>query len=591
MRCTNAHIVLLVVLAWLCPLETASAGQPDSVITSAEQSGFQRTGRYAEVGDLCHAFSTRYPKRVRCFNLGTTPEGRTLWALAASNDGALTPELARKRNRPTIVAQGGIHAGEIDGKDAGFMFLRELLENKEGGVALDAVTLVFIPVFNVDGHERFGRWHRPNQVGPEEMGWRTTAQNLNLNRDYMKADTPEMQAMLRLLNAWDPMVYVDLHVTDGADFEHDISITTEPSGAGDPELLALAVEIRDQVISHLTESGSLPLPYYPSFVVEDDPASGFAVKPAGPRYSDSYWGMHNRVGMLVETHSWKNYAHRVRATRETLHGLLAAAATHAPRWRQTLDAVDARESRLDVASVPLAFENTNDIRIVEFRGYQYERSYSEISGTLMTRYDPARPEIWRLPMRDQIRATLEIPAPGGGYVIPPVVAKWLVPKLELHGVRTEPLPAIDSASVHAWRADTVTLATSSFEGHVETKLSGKWNPEPQPLPESSVFVPITQPRARLIMALLEPEAPDSLAAWGFFPTTFEIKEYMEPYVAERVAEEMLARDPVLAEQFKRRLEEDLAFAADPKARLDFFYRRHPSWDTHYNLYPVLRVEK
>jgi hypothetical protein len=228
--------------------------------------------------------------------------------------------------------------------------------------------------------------------------------------------------------------------------------------------------------------------------------------------------------------------------------------------------------------------------MVEVRGYQYQRTYSEISGTLMTRYDPTRPEIWHLPMRDQIRATLEIPAPGGGYVIPPLVAQWLVPKLALHGIRTEPPHAIEPASIRAWRAESVTLATSSFEGHVETKLSGGWKPEPQSIPDNSVFVPISQPKARLVMALLEPEAPDSLAAWGFFPTAFEIKEYMEPYVAERVAQEMLAKDPELAAQFKRRLDEDPAFAADPKARLDFFYRRHPSWDTRYNLYPVLRVE-
>ena len=568
----------------------APAAPDQSLVTIAEQTGFRETGRYAEVGNLCKAFVASYPKRARCFDMGTTPEGRTMWALAASNDSTLTPELAQKRKRPSIVAQGGIHAGEIDGKDAGFMFLRELLEDENRGAVLDTVTFVFVPVFNVDGHERFGRWNRPNQSGPEAMGWRTTAQNLNLNRDYIKADTPEMQAMLRLLNAWDPMVYVDLHVTDGADFEHDISITTEPSGAGDPDLMVLAVDIRDQVITHLAGSGSLPLPYYPSFVVEDDPASGFAIKPAGPRYSDSYWGLHNRVGMLVETHSWKPYPYRVRTTLETLRGLSAAAAMHAPRWRKTLDAVDAREAKANGALIALQFDNTNDVRMVDFRGYKYQRSYSEISGTLMTRYDPAQPENWHLPMRDRVRATLEIPAPRGGYVIPPLVAKWLVPKIELHGIRTQPLHRIDPASVSAWRATNVTLATASFEGRVETRLSGAWTAEPLTIEKHSVFVPIAQPNARLIMALLEPEAPDSLAAWGFFPTAFERKEYMESYVAEQVAREMLAQEPKLAEQFTRRLQEDPAFASDPKARLDFFYRRHPSWDTRYNLYPVLRID-
>jgi hypothetical protein len=171
-----------------------------------------------------------------------------------------------------------------------------------------------------------------------------------------------------------------------------------------------------------------------------------------------------------------------------------------------------------------------------------------------------------------------------------VTAAWLVPKLSLHGIRTEPARGLAPESVHAWRAVSVTLATASFEGHVETKLSGSWRPESQALPAGAVFVPIAQPRARLVMALLEPEAPDSLAAWGFFPTAFEQKEYMEPYVAERVAREMLIADPALAATFQQHLEDDPAFAADPKARLNFFYRRHPAWDARYNLYPVLRVE-
>ncbi len=172
-------------------------------------------------------------------------------ALIASRSGALSAEAAHKRGLPVILVQGGIHAGEIDGKDAGFLALREVLEGKAAPGALDKQVLVFVPVFNVDGHERFGRWNRPNQRGPEEMGWRTTAQNLNLNRDYVKADAPEMRNMLGLVNQWDPLVYVDLHVTDGAKFEHDISIEAEPIHAGDAELQKAGAVLRDSVLADL----------------------------------------------------------------------------------------------------------------------------------------------------------------------------------------------------------------------------------------------------------------------------------------------------------------------------------------------------
>jgi murein tripeptide amidase MpaA len=147
----------------------------------------------------------------------------------ASDDGALDPAAARARAKPVVLFQGGIHAGEIDGKDAGFIALREILEGKSSRGALARTTVLFVPVFNVDGHERFGAWNRPNQRGPEEMGWRATAQNLNLNRDYMKVEAPEMRAMMDLLRQWDPILYADLHVTDGAELREDVSVEIEPA--------------------------------------------------------------------------------------------------------------------------------------------------------------------------------------------------------------------------------------------------------------------------------------------------------------------------------------------------------------------------
>ena len=156
---------------------------------------------------MCSAFRKAYPDAVRCAEFGRTPEGRPMLALIVTRTGALTALSAHRRRIPVLLVQAGIHAGEIDGKDAGFLALRELLDGRVAPGALAKQVLVFVPVFNVDGHERFGRWNRPNQRGPVEMGWRTTAQNFNLNRDYAKADSPEMQAMLRLVDEWDPLAY------------------------------------------------------------------------------------------------------------------------------------------------------------------------------------------------------------------------------------------------------------------------------------------------------------------------------------------------------------------------------------------------
>jgi len=573
-------------VATACGRERAPA-----LVTIAEQSGFVRTGHFDEVQRLCADFQTAWPDNVRCIEFGRSPEGRPLLALVASADGVLDARAARDRNRPVVFMQGGIHAGEIDGKDAGLLALRQMLDGNAGAGALERATLLLVPVFNVDGHERFGRWNRPNQVGPEEMGWRTTGQNLNLNRDYTKADAPEMQAMLRFLTAWDPILLVDLHVTDGAEFEHDVSLSVTPTLAGDEELVRVAVAFRDALMQRLGAQGSLPLDFYPSFVSGDDPASGFAVSVSQARFSQQYWSEHNRLGLLVETHSWKDYATRVRVTRNAIVDVMEQASAHAMEWQAAARAADQRSSQAGGKSAALAYGNTDHVRTIDFRGYAYTREPSAISGGIRTRYDRTHPQIWKVPLHDEVTPVVTITAPNGGYIIPSAHASWVRDKLALHGIETRTLGAAATFDVETFRASKATVAPDTFEGHAMRTVEGEWRAEQRPVPAGSVFVPIAQAKSHLVMTLLEPRSPDSFVSWGFFNNAFERKEYMEAYVAEEVAEKMLADDASVKAAFEKRLAEDPAFAKSPAARLDFFYQRHPSWDERLNLYPIYRVAR
>ena len=583
-------VLSLLAGATLAPAFCGATGSDPLLRTVAEQSNFRRTGHYDEVVRLCAAYERNWHDAVRCGQFGRTPEGRPMYVLTVSRSGALTPEQARKQNLPVLMMQGGIHAGEIDGKDAGFLALREMLNDEAAAGALKSFVLVFVPVFNVDGHERFGRWNRPNQVGPEEMGWRANARNFNLNRDYMKADTVEMQAMLRLLGSWDPVLYVDLHVTDGAQFQHDVSNTLEPRYAGDPELHPAGWALLKELNAKISEQGSKPLDFYPAFVVDDDPASGFAAGPPQPRFSNGYWDLHNRFALLVETHSWKDYPTRVRVTHNIITQLARMMADQGGRWRDLERQSDARAQRLGGEDVALDFDNGPHVTTIDFLGYAYSREPSAVSGALVTRYDPTKPEVWHVPFKDVVIAKTHVKAPLGGYVIPAAEAGWMSEKLTLHGIRFEKLAkARPDAALETFRATKVAYSKVPFEGHTMMTFEGSWQPEKRSVPEGSLFVPIAQPNARLLMSLLEPQAPDSFAAWGFFNTAFESKEYMEPYVAEQVGREMLARDPGVAAQFSRKLAQDPDFAASPQARLDFFYQRSPSWDERLNLYPVYRV--
>jgi len=208
----------------------------------------------------------------------------------------------------------------------------------------------------------------------------------------------------------------------------------------------------------------------------------------------------------------------------------------------------------------------------------------------MTRYDEATPQIWKVPLRDVLKPSLSVTAPAVGYVVPAAHAQWVGEKLARHGVRFNTLPHVEETPVQMFRATSANPSQQSVEGHQRLTLEGSWRSVALGIPAGSLLVPIDQPLSRLAIALLEPQAPDSLASWGHFNNAFEEKEYMEDYVAEMVAREMLAAEPQLKAEFEQRLLTDPGFAADPSARLDFFYRRHESFDERLNLYPVMRVD-
>ncbi len=557
--------------------------------TVSERSGFTHTGRYDEVIKLCADFQAAYPKAVRCIEFGRTPEGRPMKALVVTRTGAMTAQAAKARKLPVVLVQGGIHAGEIDGKDAGFLALREVLDNKEAQGALDKQVVLFVPVFNIDGHERFKAWNRPNQRGPVEMGWRATAQNLNLNRDYAKADSPEMQAMLGLVNVWDPVIVVDLHVTNGAKFEHDVSIQVEPVHSADASLRQAGLALKNGTLADITKQGSIPHGFYMSFDEHDNPASGFTDGVSDPRFSTGYFPLRNRMAMLVETHAWKDYPTRVRVTRNTVLSVLAQVREHGQAWLAAVGAADARAATLAGASVPLKYKATDKARMIDFRGYAYTRTMSDVSGQLMTRYDETRPQIWRVAVRDEIVPAVEVRAPQAGYIVPAAYAAMVGHKLRVHGISYHTLKTgRENFEVETYRADKVSFTPASFESHQRLTTEGEWKREPRRLDKGSLFVPVAQPKARLVVALLEPQGPDSMLAWGMFNAAFERKEYLEDYVAEDVAREML-RDPAIAARFKAKLDADPAFAKDGPARLEFFARMHSSWDERYKLYPVMRT--
>ena len=461
------------------------------LLTLAEQSGFRETGRIDEVERLCAEMSAAWPAAVKAFEYGRSAEGRPLQALIASRSGALTAHELRERRIPILMIQAGIHPGESDGKDGGFIAMRELLSRAAAADALERIAVLFVPAFNTDGHERMGRCNRPNQNGPEFTGWRATAERLNLNRDYTKADTPEMQSMLALINAWDPLICADLHVTDGADFEPDVSIQVEPINQGDPQLRSSGIKLRDELIAKLAAQGSMPLPFYPDLFETDNPESGFLLTVYSPRFSTGYFPQRNRFTMLVETHSWKPYAQRVQVMRNTIVGLAELAALHGAAWLAQVRAADMSASALGgtpltldyksgwrettAAGKPVTSEAADTGEYIDFRGYAYTRKHSDISGGLVTVYDPSTPQIWHVLYRSQIEPAIVVQAPRLGYFIPQAYAESIGARLKHHGIITAPAAKqLEHAALEQFRAARVVFTKQPFEGRMRAEISGEW---------------------------------------------------------------------------------------------------------------------
>ena len=568
----------------------ATAQDRDEWLTRAERTGFRETGDYEETRAYARRLAEASPL-IELLSFGTSPQGRDLMLLVASKDGAFTPEAARSAGKPVILVQNAIHAGEIEGKDASLMLLRDIAITREREELLDGATLLVMPLFNVDGYGRFGPYTRINQNGPAESGWRTTAQTFNLNRDYMKADSPEMQGWLRVFDEWKPDLLINNHTTDGADYQY---VMTYQLGTREDIPPSVAAWSRDVYLPHLerhVEEAGYPVGPYLDLKDPLDPAKGFQGVHDTGRYSTGYVPLRNRPALLVETHMLKAYEPRLRSTYETMVATLdlvrrdpeglRSAVREAEDWSAQVGATAEGDS------IALSFEVADTAGTLDYRGVSWRHEPSEISGAMRVIYGEEPVEM-DVPFFGTLVPTRKV-RPPAAYLIP---VEWaaIAEKLRLHGIPVERLEEPVIGEFEAIRFSKVSWAQTPFEGHhLVDSLEATVAFETDTLPAGSFRVPLGNPTARLAMQLLEPLAPDSFLKWGFFDGIFEAKEYAEDYVMEEVAREMLAKDEALRKEFEARLREDPAFRADPAARLEFFYRKTPFWDSKKDRYPVVRA--
>lgn len=557
--------------------------------TVFEKSGYLSTSNYSETVEYFQNLEGA-SEYARLINIGISPQGRELKCLIVSKDEIFESSTAKSLGKSIILINNGIHSGEIEGKDASMIMLREMLITKEKESLLDNVVLLVIPVFNIDGHERSSPFNRINQNGPTEMGWRTTAQNLNLNRDFAKADAPEMKSFLKLYSEWLPDIFIDNHTTDGADYQYTITYGISKN-LDIPPLTRQLVreEIIPKIEKDVSEKGFLISPFVG--FIDGDYNNGIREWVAGPRYSNGYGSAQNRIGLLIETHMLKPYKERVFSTKALMESVIEYFNDNNIIIRETLDKADEysmKKYSKGNSAFPLNYKLTEDYIKYNYKGFKKIYKESFIAGKKIVKYSKEKTEKI-VPYYEKVKVSDSVFLPIA-YFIP---SEWknLMDIMELHGISGEIINEKKSLIAERMKFKDVSFAKHPYEGRFIPKFNYDIQIDTVTANPGDYIIHTDQRSIKLIAHLLEPKSADSFVKWGFMNVIFERKEYFEEYSIEPIAQRMYDESAYLRNEFNYLLENDSTFANSPRKRLNYFYERSPYNDEKHNMYPILRVNK
>jgi hypothetical protein len=415
-----------------------------------------------------------------------------------------------------------------------------------------------------------------------ETGWRTNGRNENLNRDFTKLDTPEIGLLVDAINAWDPDLYVDLHVTDGADYQYDVTFGFNGPHAHSPAIATwLEKELKPAVTRDLRSMGHIPGPLVGGFE-HGDVTKGIVEWTASPRFSTGYGDARHLASILVENHSLKPYDQRVLGDYVFLESALKVLGGRAKSLREAI-ATDRRRRR---SEIPLDWKiDPGPAPLMEFLGIESKVSPSAISGGLKIEYT-GKPITLQIPVHLMNQPILPVKRPRA-YWIPP---QWgdLIARVARHGIQMEKIDAPRELEVETYRLDDAKTGAEPFEGRTTVTASPVALRRRQIYPPGSMRIPTDQPLGDLAVLLLEPASPDSFFRWGFLLEVLDRTEYVEDYVMDPMAERMLEENAELRKSFQEKLRDDAEFRGDPGARLNWFYERTPFFDPEWRLYPIGR---
>lgn len=540
------------------------------------------TCTYPELISFYKTLAEKY-EQCRLSEQGLTDSGLPLHLLVLSRDKIFTPEEARRLGKTVILVNNGIHPGEPEGMDAASMLARDMLENRT--LPRDVV-LCIIPVYNVGGMLNRGT-SRVNQNGPREYGFRGNARNYDLNRDFIKTDSRNSRSFQEIFQKWLPDLFMDTHTSNGADYQHIMTLIDTQTDKLNPEMRPFAKAYTDHLYARMEASGYPMVPYVNSF--RGTPENGIVSFLETPRYSTGYAALHHVVGYMPETHMWKPYPQRVRSTYELLRHFVNPSSDQLLQLKAARKAV--KEQVRTQTEFPLTWKaDTTRYETITFLGYASGQKPSQVTGLSRLYYDHSRPFTKAIRYYNRFTPDVVVTKPKA-YIIPQGWTR-VIELLELNGVKMKTLETDRKIAVEMYYIESYKTSPAPYEGHyLHSDVQLRPVLQEVQFYKGDRLIETGQEADRYIVETLEPQAHDSFFNWNFFDSVLGQKEHYSAYIFEEEAYRLLQENPAMKTEFEKMRAADEKFAKNARAQLDWIYKNSPYYEKTHMRYPVARVIK
>ncbi|MBI1227560.1 MAG: hypothetical protein GC192_20170 [Bacteroidetes bacterium] len=570
-------------MAVLSLFSVAISAQTATYTTPFEEND-QTTATYDEVVDFYKKLDLGY-KQLTMSEAGNTDSGKPLHEVVVSKYAEFDPEKLRQQGKLILLINNAIHPGEPEGVDATMILCRDLLQRQELQNLLENIVVVIIPMYNIDGALNRGCCSRANQNGPESYGFRGNAQNLDLNRDFIKSDTKNARSFAKIFNKWQPDVFVDNHTSNGADYQYTMTmLATQPDKLGPVLGGYLRSTMMPNLYKQMAKRGQEMTPYVNEF--KETPLDGISGFNDSPRYSSGYAALHHCIGFVPETHMLKPFPNRVKATIDFMVVLLEELSKTNKKIKELRKQAIKEAMRCEEMNLDWKMDDTQVDSII-FKGYEGKYKPSEVTGLDRLWYDRTAPFSRKIPYWNHFEPTVKVAKPKA-YIIPQAYSA-VVELLELNGVKFKRLTADAKPVVELYRIGKYETR-QAYEGHyLHHNIQVEKETKNWAFHEGDYVALTDQPAVRFLMETIEPQAVDSYFAWNYFEGILGQKEYFSPYVFEDIAAQFLKENPSVKAELEAKRQADPEFAKSQWAQLYFVYTKTKYFEPTLNLYPVGRV--